>query len=174
MVTLVKNEWHQTQVIYALELDEGLLSEIYPDLTEEELSELLKKVEEGEVSVDEIVEDAYDNEVDLEWDHQYDDMWTMRKGGYDVSYDLGDESSWHQEPPPPEPTHKCSNCKWTGQKYDGDFVWEDKDGNALEQSKHICPYCESDIVLTEHGKLEEEQNAKRLAEIKEMLDEPDE
>jgi len=173
MVTLVKHEWHQVDSQFALELDEDLLSEIYPDLKKKELKALLKQIENGEVSVDEVVEAAYDNDVELEWDRQYDDFWTDRKGGYDITYELGDESSWVTPDTPPEPTHKCTNCKWTGQSYDAEWVWEDKDGNELEESKKVCPYCESDVELTEHGKIEDEAQKKRMAEIDAMFAEDD-
>ena len=90
MVTLVKHEWHQVDSQFAIELDEALLSEIYPDLDEDEISEKLAQIESGEISVDEIVEEALNNNVDLEWDRTYDDWWTERKGGYEVTYELGE------------------------------------------------------------------------------------
>ena len=174
MVTLAKHEWHQVDSQFAIELDEQLLSEIYPDLDDDEIAEKLRQVEEGDISVDEIIEDADNEGVDLEWDRQYDDWWTERKGGYDVTYELGDENSWTTPDTPPEPTHKCTNCKWTGQSYEGDWVWEDKDGNELEESKQVCPYCESDLALTEHGIVEEEARKKRMAEIEAMFSEDEE
>lgn len=168
MVTIVKHEWHQVDVQYAIEIDDDLLHEIYPDLDEDEIAEKLQQLENGEIDVEEIVDDAYENDVDLEWDHQYDDMWTMRKGGYDVTYELGDESSWVTPDAPPEPTHKCTKCKWTGQSYDADWQFSaDED----EEAKKVCPYCESDLELTEHGKVEEEERKKRMAEIDAMFDE---
>jgi len=90
MVTLVKHEWHQVDSQFAIELDESLLSEIYTDLDEDEITEKLAKIESGEISVDEIVEAAIDNGVDLDWDRTYDDRWTDRKGGYEVTYELGE------------------------------------------------------------------------------------
>ena len=30
--------------------------------------------------------------VDIDWDHEYDDWWTDRKGGYDITYDTTDNS----------------------------------------------------------------------------------
>ena len=81
MVTLVKHEWHQVDSQFALELDEALLSEIYPDLDEDEIANMLEQIANGDVSVDEVVEAAYENDIDLEWDRQYDDWWTDRKGG---------------------------------------------------------------------------------------------
>ena len=90
MVTLVKHEWHQVDSQFEIELDEALLSEIYPELDEDEISEKLAQIESGEISIEEIVEEASDNNVDLEWDRTYDDWWTERKGGYEVTYELGE------------------------------------------------------------------------------------
>jgi hypothetical protein len=174
MVTLVKHEWHQVDRQYAIEIDEAILSEIYPDMDEDEIATALRQIEDGEVDIETLISDAYDNNVDLEWDHQYDDCWTDRKGGYDVTYELGDEDSWHTPDAPPEPTHKCTKCKWTGQSYDADWQWEDKDGNEYDEAKNVCPYCESDLALTEHGVVEEEARKKRMAEINAMLEEDDE
>jgi uncharacterized Zn finger protein (UPF0148 family) len=161
MVTIVKHEWHQVDVQYAIELDEELLSEIYPDMDVDQIADLLQQIEDGEVSIEEIIDDAYNNDVDIDWDHQYDDNWTMRKGGYDVTYELGDEDSWHSEPPPPEPTHKCTKCKFKGQSYDFEWVWPEEDSD--EEAKKICPYCESDIELTEHGIQKEKEHEEQMA-----------
>lgn len=162
MVTLVKHEWHQVDCRYAIEIDEDTLAEIYPDLDEDEIALKLKELEDGEIDVEDIVNDAYDNDVDLEWEHQYDDNWTSRKGGYDVTYELGDEDSWHHEPPPPEPTHRCTKCKWTGQSYDADWLYPE-DETSDEEPKKVCPYCESDTELTEHGIKEEQERQERMA-----------
>lgn len=174
MVTLVKHEWHQVDRQYAIEIDEAILSEIYPDLDDDEIAEKLQQIEDGDISVDDIVSDAYDNDVDLEWDHQYDDCWTDRKGGYDVTYELGDDSSWHSEPPPPEPTHKCTKCKWKGQQYEAEWQWEDSEGNEYDEAKYVCPMCDSELELTEHGVVEEEARKKRMAEIDAMFDNEEE
>jgi predicted RNA-binding Zn-ribbon protein involved in translation (DUF1610 family) len=151
MVTLVKHEWHSHDRQYAIELDEALLSEIYPDKDEDEISDILKQVEEGEVDIETLIGDAMDNDVEIEWDFQYDDCWTDRKGGYDVTYELGDDGSWHSEPEPDPPTHKCTNCKWEGSEYEADWQWQDSDGNDLDEAKRVCKYCESDTELTEFG-----------------------
>lgn len=172
MVTLVKHEWHSVDSQFAFELDIDLLAEIYPEMKKKELKELMKQIENGEVDVEEIINEAWNNDIDIEWERQYDDWWTDRKGGYEVTYELGDESSWHHEPPPPEPTHKCTNCKWTGQSYDAEWVWPEEDSD--EEAKKVCPYCESDVELTEHGVIEEKERAKRMAEIDKLFDEGEE
>lgn len=88
MVTLVKHEWHSVDSQFEYELDESTLSEIYPHLDEDEISNLLKQIEEGEIDIEDIINDAYDNNVDFEWDRVYDDWYTDRKGGYDVTYEV--------------------------------------------------------------------------------------
>ena len=169
MVTLVKHEWHQVDVQYAIEIDEDVLSEIYPDMDEDEIAETLRQIEEGEYDIEELVNDAINNDVELEWDHQYDDMWTMRKGGYDVTYELGDEDSWHTPDAPPEPTHKCTKCKWKGQSYDAEWMWQDADGNDLDEAKTVCPMCDSDLELTPEGVTADNERKQRMAEIEAMF-----
>jgi hypothetical protein len=173
MVTIVKHEWHQHDRQYAIEIDEELLSEIYPDLDEDEIKQKLAGIESGEVDYEEVFSDAMDNDVEIEWEFQYDDCWTDRKGGYEVTYELGDESSWHVEPEPPKPTHKCSNCKWVGQSYDAETSWVYKGGKQLDEAVKICPMCDSNLVLTEAGVLEETARKEREARWKEqeLLDE---
>ena len=173
MVTIVKHEWHQHDRQYAIELDEDLLSEIYPDLDEDEIAEKLKQIEDGDVDYEEVINDAYENDVEIEWEFQYDDCWTDRKGGYDVTYELGDDDSWHSDPPPPEPTHKCTKCKWVGQSYDADWVWpEDETGE--KEAKKVCPMCDSDTELTEVGIKEEKEKQERMARAINSMEEEEE
>ena len=91
MVTLVKHEWHSVDSQFEFELDESLLAEIYPDLDEDEIADLMKSIEEGQADVVDIINDAYDAGVDIEWDRVYDDWYTDRKGGYDVTYELKED-----------------------------------------------------------------------------------
>jgi hypothetical protein len=89
MVTLVKHEWHQVDSQFEVELDLGMLAEIYPDLDEDELTAIMEQINSGELDVDTLVTDANNQNVELDWDRRYDDWWTERKGGFDVTYDLG-------------------------------------------------------------------------------------
>jgi hypothetical protein len=171
MVTIVKHEWHQHDRQYAIEVNEALLSEIYPDLDEDEIAQKLADIESGEIDYEEVLDDANENDVEIEWEFQYDDCWTDRKGGYDVTYELGDESSWHSEPEPPPHTHKCTKCKWAGQSYDADWQWPEDDEEGDKEAKKVCPYCSSDTELTEAGIIEEEARKKRHSEIDAMFDE---
>jgi len=163
MVTIVKHEWHQVDSQFAFELEKDTLEEIYPDMDEDELEELWQQVVNGEADIDEIVNDAWNNDVEIEWDRQYDDWWTDRKGGYDITYEYGDEDSWHTPPAPAEPTHKCTKCKWVGQSYETDWQWPEDDEEGNKEPKKTCPMCESDTELTEAGVKEEQERKERQA-----------
>jgi len=90
MVTLVKHEWHHADVQYAFELDEDILAEVYPDMKKRELKKRLKEIGDGTYDINDFLIDADNEGVDIDWEHQYDDMWTMRKGGYDVTFEVGE------------------------------------------------------------------------------------
>jgi hypothetical protein len=168
MVTIVKHEWHSHDRQYAIEIDEDILSEIYPDLDEDAIAAMLEQIENGEIDVEEVIDEAFENDVEIDWQFQYDDCWSDRKGGYEVTYELGDENSWHSEPEPTPPTHKCTKCKWTGASYDAVWVWPEEDQDS--EAKKVCPMCDSDLELTEHGKQEDEAQTKRMAEIDAMFE----
>lgn len=87
MVTIVKSEWHQVEKRYQLEVDEDLLSEIYPDLDEDQIKEMIQDVD--NLDLDDLVQEAGNEGVDLDWEWVDDDWWTDRKGGYEVTYELG-------------------------------------------------------------------------------------
>jgi hypothetical protein len=155
MVTIVKHEWHQVDSQFAYELTTDTLAEIYPDLDEEELDKMMADIEMGYKDVEEVINDAFDNDVEIEWDRQYDDWWTDRKGGYEITYELGDEDSWHCPPQETPDTHKCTKCRWTGKSYEAGTLYLREDGSVIENyfetdeesddTKDVCPMCDSDI-----------------------------
>jgi len=172
MVTLVKHEWHSVDSQFAYELDLDKLAEIYPDLDESELEQRLSEIESGDFDIDQLIEDAWENDVEIDWERQYDDMYTDRKGGYEVTYELGDDDSWHSDPPPPEPTHKCTRCRWQGNKYETRTLYLNEDGSEhtdddleFHSTKDVCPMCDSDVDLTAHGHEQEERMKKLYEEI---------
>jgi uncharacterized Zn finger protein (UPF0148 family) len=174
MVTIVKHEWHQVDRRFCFEIDTDILSEIYPDLSEDEITELLTDIETGDKDIDEVISDAYDNDVDIDWDHQYDDCWTDRKGGYDVTYELGDEDSYYTAPEDMPATHKCTKCKWEGHSYEAGTQYLREDGTVIEDywtsdedtdiTKEVCPMCDSEIELTEEGIKNQREVEQRRAE----------
>lgn len=173
MVTIVKHEWHQVDSQFALELEEDIIREIYPDMDDEEIETIIQQLESGEADLDQILSDAWDNDVDIEWDHQYDDWWTSRKGGYDVTYEYGDEDSYYDSPKEPDPTHKCTKCRWEGSRYNTLTQYLREDGTIIENyyeadedhhsTKEVCPMCDSDTELTEAGIIDEQERKEREA-----------
>lgn len=89
MVTVVKSEWHQVERRYGIQIDADVLSEIYPDYEEEDIESLIQGLQSGEESIDDIINDAWENDVELDWEWlDEDDWWTDRKGGYEVTYEV--------------------------------------------------------------------------------------
>lgn len=85
---VMKSEWHQVESQYVIDLDENLLSEIYPECDDKEIEEKMKALEKGELDIEDVLDDAYVQDVEIDWDHEYDDWWTSRKGGYDVTFKI--------------------------------------------------------------------------------------
>lgn len=85
---ITKIEHHSVNWHYKYEIDEEKLAEIYPDLTEEEITQLLKNLESGDASLEDVINDAWENSIEMEWEFDYDDVWTDRKGGYDITYEV--------------------------------------------------------------------------------------
>jgi len=89
---VIKSEWHQVEKRYAIDIDENLINEIYEDATVEEIEEIIRQLKDGELEVSSIIEDAWTNDVAIDWDWlDEDDWWTDRKGGYDVTYEVDKE-----------------------------------------------------------------------------------
>jgi len=85
-IRFIENEWHQTKIANQKEVETEMLTEI--GVTEEEFMSFL------EDEIEELSDDKQNaiNELimDLDTLDSYEDMWTMRKGGYDTTYELGE------------------------------------------------------------------------------------
>ena len=89
---VIKSEWHQVEKRYAIDIDENLVNEIYQDATVEEVEEIIRQLQDGELEASSVIEDAYTNDVTIDWDWlDEDDWWTDRKGGYDVTYEVSND-----------------------------------------------------------------------------------
>ena len=89
---VIKSEWHQVEKRYAIDIDENLVNEIYQDATVEEVEEIIRQLKDGELEASSVIEDAYTNDVTIDWDWlDEDDWWTDRKGGYDVTYEVSND-----------------------------------------------------------------------------------
>jgi hypothetical protein len=91
MVTVVKSEWHQVEKRYGIEIDIDLVQEVYPDIDEDEAEKVLENLQDGTLDIEEFIDAAWNESVDLDWDWlDEDDWWTDRKGGYEVTYEVQD------------------------------------------------------------------------------------
>ena len=88
MVTVVKHEWHRVDSQFTFNFTEEILSEIYPDLDDVDINQMLHDLETGEIDPETIANSALENGIEIEWQREYDDWYTDRKGGYDVTYEL--------------------------------------------------------------------------------------
>lgn len=90
MVMVVKSEWHQVEKRLGAEIDRDLFGEIYSDIEDEaEIDLMYLQFEAGQLDVGEVIDKAWDEDIDIDWDWlDEDDWWTDRKGGYDVTYEV--------------------------------------------------------------------------------------
>ena len=89
MMRVIKSEWHSVERRYAIDIDEDTINEIYPNATVEEIEEIVQQLKNGDLSIETIIEDAYIENIYLDWDWlDEDDWWTDRKGGYDITYEV--------------------------------------------------------------------------------------
>lgn len=86
-----KVEHHSVNWHYYANIDEDTLREIYPDLDDESIARMLSDLENGDIDIETVLEDAWENNVEIEWEFDYDDVWTDRKGGYDITYTVEGE-----------------------------------------------------------------------------------
>ena len=85
-IRFIENEWHQTKIANQKEVEAEMLTEI--GVTEEEFMDFIDG-EEDNLSDDK--QDAINNLImDLDTLDSYEDMWTMRKGGFETTYELGE------------------------------------------------------------------------------------
>jgi hypothetical protein len=87
-IRFVENEWHQTKIANQKEVSLEQLEEI--GVTEEEFMNFID--DEIDDLSDEKQDAINDLMMDLDTLDSYEDMWTMRKGGYDTTYELGEIS----------------------------------------------------------------------------------
>lgn len=164
MVMVVKSEWHQVERRDGADITLEILEEIYPDSDEDELQKLLDGLVSGDTDIDEVINDAWENDVELDWQYlNQDDWWTDRKGGYETTYKVEDWE-YREEYQSPK-THKCTKCRWVGTRWETLTLHLNIDGSVHEEddlefhsTKDVCPMCDSDLELTEVGiELQEKQ-----------------
>lgn len=89
MARVIKSEWHRVEKRYDIILDEDLISEVYPEMDEDEVAERLRELVDGEYLFEDFEEDAIQQGVYFEWEWLDEDDWyDDRKGGYDITYEV--------------------------------------------------------------------------------------
>lgn len=90
MAVIVKSEWHQVEKRYNIEIDREKFGEIYSEIEDEaEIDLMFLQFENGELDLEKILQKAWDESIDLDWEWMdEDDWWTDRKGGYEVTFEL--------------------------------------------------------------------------------------
>lgn len=89
---VIKSEWHTVERRYDFEISLDFLAQVYLDFSDEELETVMEKLQSGEMTIDELMEDAEDAWFDIDWNWLDEDDWvTDRKGGYDVTYAVEEE-----------------------------------------------------------------------------------
>jgi hypothetical protein len=147
MVTIVKSEWHQIERRFGLDIDAEIISQIYPDFTEIEIQEVLGEIASGEITAETILEDAENNGVslDFEWLDE-DDLWTDRKGGYEVTYEVVEREPTVVDEDDFDPIaaldkiiedHQlsCHSCPWEGSREQA----------VVEDDLLMCPECNKPV-----------------------------
>lgn len=86
------SEWHQVQRKYALEIDVAYLKDLFPKESDEDIQQMFDDLASGDLLVEDLEDLGYEKNghefYGMDWDYQdEDDWWTMRKGGFDVTYD---------------------------------------------------------------------------------------
>ncbi len=92
VIVATMSEWHQVQRKYALEIDVAYLKDLFPNESDEDIQQMFDDLASGDLLVEDLEELGYEKNGNdfygMDWDYQDDDdWWTMRKGGYDVTYD---------------------------------------------------------------------------------------
>jgi hypothetical protein len=87
-IRFIENEWHQTKIANQKEVSLEQLEEI--GVTEEEFMNFID--DEIDDLSDEKQDAINDLMMDLDTLDSYEDMWTMRKGGFDTTYEIGEIS----------------------------------------------------------------------------------
>ena len=85
VIRATMSEWHQVQRKYAINIDVDCIVDLYNgEITRLEAQEKFDKLASGDLLIEDIEEDV----DEICWEYQdEDDWWTMRKGGFDVTYD---------------------------------------------------------------------------------------
>ena len=88
-VKVIKSEWHQIELQYSINIDVDYVKCFLKDLSDEEAQKIVDDLESGEILFEDFEEmcEETDDFYGFDWDFEKEDLWTSRKGGYDVTYE---------------------------------------------------------------------------------------
>lgn len=90
-VILTKTERHQVDYFFEFELDANKLAEIYPEHDEDHLAQLMDDIKSGVVPVEAILADAADENVDIPWASDGEDVLTLKSGLFDKTFGISED-----------------------------------------------------------------------------------
>ena len=74
---------------YVIDIDENIINDIYPNATLRAIEEVMRQLAGGELDASVVIEDAYANGVNLNWNYLDEgDWWPDRSGDYSVAYEI--------------------------------------------------------------------------------------
>jgi len=86
VMRVIKSEWHQVEKRYDCEISIDDVMAVY-DCDEDVADEIYAELVSGEREIETFLDDGRENNIDFDWDWlDEDDLWTDRKGGYEVTY----------------------------------------------------------------------------------------
>lgn len=89
-IRVYKREYHQVISIYEpVEITLEMLTEAFPDKSEEELVEMLHNANLDQEALDNLI-DELEYKYGLDWEKDYDDWISDRKGGYPVEHGIAE------------------------------------------------------------------------------------
>lgn len=87
-ITIRRHEWHQVDCQSNLTFGIEELQQLYPTASLEDLLNLLENIANGDIDLlDEVLADDWGHGY-FEFQDEYNDWWTQRKGGYDVTFEI--------------------------------------------------------------------------------------
>lgn len=90
LLKVSKREYHSVTAIFEpIEITMEEMVENFPEKTEEEILEMIEEAKNDESALSDLISNLEDNYA-IDWEREYDDWVSDRKGGYDIDYFVED------------------------------------------------------------------------------------
>ncbi len=84
---VIKSELHQVERRYATDIDIDFLAQVYFDMSDKELNEAMNRLESGELTIKELMEDAKYAWYEINWESLDEDSWEYLDVIYEIEND---------------------------------------------------------------------------------------